>query len=120
MPYTKIVPTILPPFTLKEAQETTKIYSIAGKIEKEISLMTRRRPFRSPHHTISDAALVDGGVYLQPGEISLAYGDLFLNERPEFKRIVLEMMRQPLEYGVITISRAKSTVGYPASLAVVF
>ncbi len=115
----KRIPTILPPFTLKEALETTKIHSVAGKIGKETSLMTRR-PFRSPHHTISDIALVGGGNYPQPGEISLAHnGVLFLDELPEFKRTVLEVMRQPLEERLITISRAKFSVEYPSSFMLV-
>ncbi len=115
----KRIPTILPPFTLREALETTKIHSVVGKIDKETSLMTRR-PFRSPHHTISDVALVGGGTYPQPGEISLAHnGVLFLDELPEFKRTVLEVMRQPLEDRKITISRAKFSVEYPASLMLV-
>ncbi|MCD6355556.1 MAG: YifB family Mg chelatase-like AAA ATPase [Prolixibacteraceae bacterium] len=115
----KRIPTILPPFTLKEALETTKIHSVAGKITKETALMTQR-PFRSPHHTISDVALVGGGNYPQPGEISLAHnGVLFLDELPEFKRTVLEVMRQPLEDRNITISRAKFSVEYPASFMLV-
>ncbi len=115
----KRIPTILPPFTLVEALETTKIHSVAGKIAKETSLMTQR-PFRSPHHTISDVALVGGGNYPQPGEISLAHnGVLFLDELPEFKRTVLEVMRQPLEDRNITISRAKFSVEYPASFMLV-
>ena len=115
----KRIPTILPPFTLKEALETTKIHSVVGKIDKETSLMTQR-PFRSPHHTISDVALVGGGNYPQPGEISLAHnGVLFLDELPEFKRTVLEVMRQPLEDRNITISRAKFSVEYPASFMLV-
>lgn len=115
----KRVPTILPPLTLKEALETTKIHSVAGKIGAETSLMTVR-PFRSPHHTISDVALVGGGSYPQPGEISLAHnGVLFLDEMPEFKRTVLEVMRQPLEDREVTISRAKFTVNYPASFMLV-
>ncbi len=115
----KRIPSVLPPFTLKEALETTKIHSVAGKIDKGTSLMTQR-PFRSPHHTISDVALVGGGNYPQPGEISLAHnGVLFLDELPEFKRTVLEVMRQPLEDRNITISRAKFTVEYPASLMLV-
>ena len=115
----KRIPTVLPPFTLKEALETTKIHSVAGKIDKETSLMTSR-PFRAPHHTISDVALVGGGNYPQPGEISLAHnGVLFLDELPEFKRTVLEVMRQPLEDRQITISRAKFTVEYPASFMLV-
>ncbi|PIF06349.1 MAG: magnesium chelatase [Draconibacterium sp.] len=115
----KRIPTILPPFTLKEALETTKIHSVVGKIDKETSLMTQR-PFRAPHHTISDVALVGGGNYPQPGEISLAHnGVLFLDELPEFKRTVLEVMRQPLEDRNITISRAKFSVEYPASFMLV-
>ncbi len=115
----KRIPGVLPPFTLKEALETTKIHSVAGHIKKETSLMTQR-PFRSPHHTISDVALVGGGNYPQPGEISLAHnGVLFLDELPEFKRTVLEVMRQPLEDRNITISRAKFSVEYPASFMLV-
>jgi len=115
----KRIPTILPPFTLKEALETTKIHSVAGKIDKETSLMTQR-PFRAPHHTISDVALVGGGNYPQPGEISLAHnGVLFLDELPEFKRAVLEVMRQPLEDRRITISRAKFSVEYPSGFMLV-
>ena len=115
----KRIPGILPPFTLKEALETTKIHSVSGNMDKETSLMTQR-PFRSPHHTISDVALVGGGNYPQPGEISLAHnGVLFLDELPEFKRTVLEVMRQPLEDRTITISRAKFSVEYPASFMLV-
>jgi magnesium chelatase family protein len=115
----KRLPTIIPPLTLHEALETTKIHSVAGKIDAQTSLMTRR-PFRSPHHTISDVALVGGGQFPQPGEISLAHnGVLFLDELPEFQRSVLEVMRQPLEDRVITISRAKFTVEYPASFMLV-
>lgn len=115
----KRIPSILPPLTLKEALETTKIHSVAGKIGAETSLMTVR-PFRSPHHTISDVALVGGGSYPQPGEISLAHnGVLFLDEMPEFKRSVLEVMRQPLEDRVVTISRARFSVNYPASFMLV-
>jgi len=111
--------TIMPPLTLDEALETTKIHSVAGKISNNTALMTCR-PFRSPHHTISDVALVGGGTYPQPGEISLGHnGILFLDELPEFKRSVLEVMRQPLEDRVITISRAKSTCDYPASFMLV-
>jgi len=115
----KRLPSIIPPLTLREALETTKIHSVAGKIDRDTALMTRR-PFRSPHHTISDVALVGGGQFPQPGEISLAHnGVLFLDELPEFKRTVLEVLRQPLEDRVITISRAKSTVEYPASFMLV-
>jgi magnesium chelatase family protein len=115
----KRIPTIIPPLTLEEALETTKIHSVAGKIDDHTALMTKR-PFRSPHHTISDVALVGGGTFPQPGEISLGHnGVLFLDELPEFKRTVLEVMRQPLEDRVITISRAKSTVDYPASFMLV-
>jgi magnesium chelatase family protein len=115
----KRLPTIIPPLTLDEALETTKIHSVAGKIDDHTALMTKR-PFRSPHHTISDVALVGGGTFPQPGEISLGHnGVLFLDELPEFKRTVLEVMRQPLEDRVITISRAKSTVDYPASFMLV-
>ena len=114
-----MVPGIIPPLSLEEALETTKIHSVAGKIEQEISLITKR-PFRSPHHTISDVALVGGGSWPQPGEISLAHnGVLFLDELPEFKRMVLEVLRQPIEDRVITISRAKFTVEYPASFMLV-
>ena len=115
----KRIPTIIPPLTLHEALETTKIHSVAGKIDGDTSLMTRR-PYRSPHHTISDVALVGGGGYPQPGEISLAHnGVLFLDELPEFQRSVLEVMRQPLEDRIITISRAKFTVEYPASFMLI-
>ncbi len=115
----KRLPSIIPPLTLEEALETTKIHSVAGKTGGNSSLMTCR-PFRNPHHTISDVALVGGGNYPQPGEISLAHnGILFLDELPEFKRNVLEVMRQPLEDRIITISRAKFTVEYPASFMLV-
>ena len=115
----KRMPSILPPFTLEEALETTKIHSVAGQINTHTALMPRR-PFRSPHHTISDVAMVGGGTYPQPGEISLAHnGVLFLDELPEFNRSVLEVMRQPLEDRNITISRAKFTVEYPASFMLV-
>ena len=114
----KRVPSILPPLTMKEALETTKIHSVAGKMGDNNSLMTVR-PFRSPHHTISDVALVGGGSYPQPGEISLAHnGVLFLDEMPEFKRTVLEVMRQPLEDREVTISRARFSVNYPAKFYV--
>lgn len=114
----KRLPSILPPMTLKEALETTKIHSVAGKV-KEGGLMNQR-PFRSPHHTISNVALVGGGSYPQPGEISMAHnGVLFLDELPEFKREVLEVMRQPLEDREVTISRAKFTITYPSSFMLV-
>ncbi|MFB6317011.1 YifB family Mg chelatase-like AAA ATPase [Saccharicrinis sp. FJH54] len=115
----KRIPSILPPFTLREALETTKIHSVAGRLESGTSLMTTR-PFRSPHHTISNIALVGGGTYPQPGEISLAHnGVLFLDEIPEFQRTVLEVMRQPLEDRKISIARAKFSVEYPASFMLV-
>lgn len=115
----KRLPSILPPLSLTEALETTKIHSVAGRTMKAGGVMTSR-PFRSPHHTISDVALVGGGQYPQPGEISLAHnGVLFLDELPEFKRSVLEVMRQPLEDRDVTISRARFTVTYPASFMLV-
>lgn len=111
----KRMPTILPPLTLEEALETTKIHSVSGKLPRNVPLMTTR-PFRAPHHTISDVALVGGGSHPMPGEISLAHhGVLFLDELPEFKRSVLEVLRQPLEDRCVTISRSKMTVEYPAS-----
>ena len=114
----KRMPSILPPMTMKEALETTKIHSVAGKT-KDVGLM-RGRPFRSPHHTASSVSLVGGGSYPQPGEISLAHnGVLFLDELPEFKREVLEVMRQPLEDREVTISRAKFTITYPSSFMLV-
>ena len=114
----KRLPSILPPMTLHEALETTKIHSVVGKIKKEGLLY--QRPFRSPHHTISNVALVGGGQYPRPGEISLSHnGVLFLDELPEFKRDVLEVMRQPLEDREVTISRAKFTVTYPSSFMLV-
>jgi len=114
----KRLPSILPPMTLQEALETTKIHSVVGKV-KDTGLICQR-PFRSPHHTISDVALVGGGQYPQPGEISLSHnGVLFLDELPEFKRSVLEVMRQPLEDREVTISRAKFTVTYPSSFMLV-
>lgn len=115
----KRLPTILPPLSLQEALETTKIHSVSGKLAAETSLISTR-PFRSPHHTISDVALVGGGGFPQPGEISLAHnGVLFLDELPEFKRTVLEVLRQPLEERRVTISRAKFSVEYPASFMLV-
>jgi magnesium chelatase family protein len=115
----KRLPTILPPLNLQEALETTKIHSVAGKLNALDALMTER-PYRSPHHTISDMALVGGGVNPQPGEISLAHnGVLFLDELPEFKRSVLEVMRQPLEDRQVTISRSKLSVVYPASFMLI-
>ncbi|MBE8722842.1 YifB family Mg chelatase-like AAA ATPase [Sphingobacterium pedocola] len=115
----KRLPTILPPLTIEESLETTKIHSVAGKFSASEALMTIR-PFRYPHHTISDVALVGGGANPQPGEISLAHnGVLFLDELPEFKRTVLEVMRQPLESRSISISRAKFTVEYPASFMLI-
>lgn len=115
----KRLPSILPPLTLQEALETTKIHSVAGRLGEHVGLISRR-PFRSPHHTISDVALVGGGGNPQPGEISLAHhGVLFLDELPEFKRTVLEVMRQPLEERRVTVSRAKMSVDYPASFMLV-
>jgi magnesium chelatase family protein len=115
----KRLPTILPPLNLQEALESTKIYSVAGRLSTTTSLMTER-PYRDPHHTISDVALVGGGMHPQPGEISLAHnGVLFLDELPEFKRTVLEVMRQPLEDRKVSISRAKFSVEYPASFMLV-
>jgi magnesium chelatase family protein len=114
----KRLPSILPPMSLQEALETTKIHSIVGKVKNQGLISVR--PFRSPHHTISDVALVGGGTYPQPGEISLAHnGVLFLDELPEFKRGALEVMRQPLEDREVTIARAKFTVTYPASFMLV-
>ena len=115
----KRLPSILPPLTLREALETTTIHSVAGKLKRGSTLMTQR-PFRSPHHTVSPVALVGGGTNPMPGEISLAHnGILFLDELPEFNRSVLEVMRQPLEDHIISISRAKYSVEYPASFMMV-
>lgn len=111
--------TILPPMSLEEALETTKIHSVAGKVKDAKGLITQR-PFRKPHHTISDTALVGGGGFPQPGEFSLAHnGVLFLDELPEFKRSALEVMRQPLEDRVVTVSRAKYTIDFPAGVMLV-
>jgi magnesium chelatase family protein len=113
------LPSILPPLTLSEALETTKIHSVAGKLPEHTTLISKR-PFRAPHHTISDVALVGGGGQPQPGEISLAHhGVLFLDELPEFKRTVLEVMRQPMEERRVTISRARMSIDYPASFMLV-
>ena len=115
----KRLPSILPPLNLHEALETTKIHSVSGKLGKGQSLISVR-PFRSPHHTISDIALVGGGSFPQPGEISLAHnGVLFLDELPEFKRTVLEVLRQPIEERSVVISRARFTVEYPASFMLI-
>ncbi len=115
----KRLPTVLPPLSLQEALETTKIHSVAGKLPENASLINKR-PFRSPHHTISDVALVGGGSVPQPGEISLAHnGVLFLDELPEFKRTVLEVMRQPMEERRVTISRAKVALDFPANFMLI-
>ena len=115
----KRIPTILPPMTFEEAIETTKIHSVSGLLPAGAALITRR-PYRSPHHTISDSALVGGGVVPRPGEISLAHhGVLFLDELPEFARNVLEVLRQPLEEGHVTISRSKISIDFPSSLMLV-
>lgn len=115
----KRLPSILPPLSLEESLETTKIHSVAGLLGKNTALVAVR-PFRSPHHTISDAGLVGGGTFPQPGEISMAHhGVLFLDELPEFKRSVLEVMRQPMEDRVVTISRARISVDFPASFMLI-
>jgi magnesium chelatase family protein len=115
----KRLPTILPPLSLQEALETTKIHSVAGKLPENATLISKR-PFRSPHHTVSDAALVGGGSIPQPGEISLAHnGVLFLDELPEFKRSALEVMRQPMEERKVIISRARVAMDFPASFMLI-
>src|SRR4051812_48120224 len=115
----KRLPTVLPPLSLQEALETTKIHSVAGKLPENTTLVSKR-PFRSPHHTISDVALVGGGNVPQPGEISLSHnGVLFLDELPEFKRTVLEVMRQPMEERRVTISRAKVALDFPANFMLI-
>jgi magnesium chelatase family protein len=115
----KRLPSVLPPLSMHEALETTKIHSVAGKLGEAASLLTSR-PYRAPHHTISDVALVGGGGVPQPGEISLAHnGVLFLDELPEFKRTVLEVMRQPLEERRVTISRAKTSLDFPANFMLI-
>ncbi len=115
----KRLPSILPPITFEEAVETTKVFSVVGMLAKDQALVTRR-PFRSPHHTISDAGLIGGGQIPRPGEVSLAHhGVLFLDELPEFKKHVLEVLRQPLEDMRVTISRAASALTYPASFMLV-
>ena len=115
----KRMSSILPPLTIEEALETTRIHSVAGKTDAENGLI-KTRPFRSPHHTVSNVAIVGGGTYPQPGEVSLAHnGTLFLDELPEFGRSVLEVMRQPLEDRVITISRARYSVLYPANFMLI-
>lgn len=115
----KRLPSILPPLSLGESLETTKIHSVAGKLSRDTSLITKR-PFRNPHHTISQSAMVGGGNFPQPGEISLAHnGVLFLDELPEFQRSVLEVLRQPLEDRRISISRVKCSIDYPASFTLI-
>ncbi len=115
----KRIPTVLPPLSFEEALEVTKIYSVSGKLDPQVPMLVSR-PFRSPHHTISDAGLIGGGHYPRPGEVSLAHrGVLFLDELPEFKKHVLEVMRQPLEDGDVTISRAATSLSYPAAFMLV-
>ena len=115
----KRLPSILPPMTFEEALETTKIHSVAGTLPADAALVGIR-PFRAPHHTISDAALVGGGAVPRPGEISLSHhGVLFLDELPEFARNALEVLRQPLEDGAVTISRTRLSITYPANFMLV-
>ena len=115
----KRLPTILPSMTFEEALEVTKIHSIAGTLSEKTSLITQR-PFRAPHHTISNIGLIGGGKYPKPGEISLAhYGVLFLDELPEFSKKSLEVLRQPLEDGIITISRVSASLSYPAKTTLI-
>ena len=116
----KRLPSILPPMTLHEALETTRIHSVAGRLGTKMKGLVAHRPFRAPHHTVSDVALVGGGSNPQPGEISLAHnGVLFLDELPEFKRQVLEVLRQPMEDRVVTISRSKFSIEYPAGFMLI-
>lgn len=113
------ISSILPPLTFEEAVETTKVYSVVGMLAKDQALITQR-VFRAPHHTISDAGLIGGGVVPRPGEVSLAHnGVLFLDELPEYKKHVLEVLRQPLEDGIVTISRANSSITYPAQVMLI-
>jgi magnesium chelatase family protein len=115
----KRLPTVLPDMTFNEALETTRVHSVAGLLRDRQCLLAIR-PFRAPHHTISDVALIGGGQVPKPGEVSLAHnGVLFLDELPEFKRNVLEVLRQPLENEEVTVSRAVASITYPASLMLV-
>jgi magnesium chelatase family protein len=115
----KRIPTILPPLRFEESLETSKIYSVMGLMPKGAGLITVR-PFQAPHHTISDAGLIGGGQHPKPGQVNLAHhGVLFLDELPEFRRNVLEILRQPMEEGLVIISRAASTVSYPADFMLI-